>query len=262
MSLLLSALQPYLPVAQLAISFVAFGVALWGGILGFRSFQRTERWKKAEFLAEKMKDFFDDDRVQKTKLLIDWEFRTIPLHPTTETYKGTGVTRLIQAKALRPHSIDPNIFGPNEQVKTDPEGYFTDDDVAIRDCYERFLDGLETLANYAETELVEKDKLEPYIGYWLKKIQDTSGSKDDAAWRAALLTFIHFYGYHEVPRLFKAFRFDIGVKGDTYRKLLTMMEDKRFADALVESLESVVLPDEIPYVRRLRRDIADSSIVP
>jgi hypothetical protein len=60
--------------------------------------------------------------------------------------------------------------------------------------------------------------------------------------------------------LFEAFRYDIRVTGDTYRKLLTMMENKRFADALVESLESVVPPGEIPHVRKLRRDVADSSL--
>jgi hypothetical protein len=246
-----------LPHLQFAVSLLTLAVAAIGGIVAYRSFRRTEKWKKAEFLAGTMKDFFNDDRVQKTKLFIDWEVRTIQLFPTTEPDEGSiVVTRLLQAKALRPHCISRNVLGEDEealieQVGSDPIHHYTRAEVVIRDCYEKFLDGLETLASYAKTDLVDVASMTPYIEYWMEEMQSRSGSKTDAsrraaaaAWRAALLTYITFYRYKGVLSLFEAFGYDVRVTGDTYRELLTMMENQRFAAALAMSVEV-----QFPFLR-------------
>jgi hypothetical protein len=40
--------------------------------IGVSTYLRTEKWKRAEFLAKEMKEFFANSRVQKTLFLIDW----------------------------------------------------------------------------------------------------------------------------------------------------------------------------------------------
>ena len=239
-----------LPHLQFAVSLLTLALGVIGGIVTYRSFRRTEKWKKAEFLAGKMKDFFDDDCVQKTKLFIDWPVRTIQLFPTTEPDEGrVVVTRLLQAKALRPHCIDPTVLGedeeaPIQQAATDPIDYYTRAQVVIRDCYDRFLDGLETLASYAKTDLVELASMKPYIGYWMEEMQSASGSKADAAWRAALLTYIAFYRYKDVLWLFEAYGYNIRVTDETYRELLATMENQHFAGALAKSVKV-----QFPFLR-------------
>jgi hypothetical protein len=244
-----------LPHLQFTVSVLTLVVGAAGGIVAYRSFRRTERWKEAEFLAGEMKDFFDNDRVQKTKWFIDYETRTIQVLPTTEHHTGNiVVTRLLQAEALRPHCIDPKVLREDKDALIEQEGtakidYFSAADVVIRDCYERFLDGLETFANYAKTGLVEIGSMKPYIGYWIEYMQRKSGTKADAAWRAALLTYITFYGYEGVLLLFKEFGYDIRVTGETYKELLTMMENNRFAAALAKSVE-IEFPSERDSARR------------
>jgi hypothetical protein len=44
--------------------------------------------------------------------------------------------------------------------------------------------------------------------------------------------------------LFEAFGYDVRVTGDTYRELLTMMENQRFAAALAMSVEV-----QFPFLR-------------
>ena len=128
------------------------------------------------------KEFFHDECVQKTKLFIDWGARRIRLLPTDTD--EVAVTRQLQVMALRPHVIrrDPEtnswliVEADEEHIQR-----FDKSEVVIRDCYDRFLDGLETFASYAESELVDVKALTPYIGYWIHEIQDSAGSKSDAA---------------------------------------------------------------------------------
>ena len=59
-------------VAGAVGSFVVFSI-------GVSSYLRTEKWKKAEFLAKEMKEFFSAPRVQRALFLIDWGCRRVQL---------------------------------------------------------------------------------------------------------------------------------------------------------------------------------------
>lgn len=74
------------------------------GLVAFLSFRSTEKWKRAEFLADEMKEFFGDERVQRVTFFIDWRARRMLLHRDKE--EETPVTRELQVRALRPQVID------------------------------------------------------------------------------------------------------------------------------------------------------------
>lgn len=89
-------------------SFVAFCIAV-------STYYRTERWKRAEFLAHEMKEFFAIPRVQRAMLLIDWGERRINLLENMPEEKAVlPVNRAMQVRGLRPHIMVTGDFPDSE----------------------------------------------------------------------------------------------------------------------------------------------------
>jgi hypothetical protein len=226
---------------KLLVSFATLVVGIIGGVVAYQSFRRTEIWKKAEFLANAMKEFFADERVKKTLLFIDWGVRKIQLLPPNEPKEGKVIVdRLVQARALRPHVVPSSVIDKDESdinPNTVSPIRFRQEEVAIRDCYDGFLDGLETFASYAQTSLVETKSMNAYIGYWLDNIQGATEDPNEAAWKAALLTYISYYKYPRVIWLFAQFGYDIKPSGATYLQFLSTMQNQQYASALARAVK-------------------------
>src|ERR1041385_5454237 len=78
-----------------------FGAFL-GGLMQYR---RAQRWKRAEFVANEMKDFKADSMVRNALLLLDWNERAVLLFPDEADPEKRSVRiedRAI-AEALVPH---------------------------------------------------------------------------------------------------------------------------------------------------------------
>lgn len=210
-------------------SFIVFCIAV-------STYYRTERWKRAEFLAREMKEFFANPGVQRAMLLIDWGERRIRLlENVPENQAVVPVNRAMQVRGLRPH-IMITTNGPDSEAMVGRDGpesdRFTQPEAAIRDCYDAFLDGLERFASYTKTGLTNVASLRPYLGYWIDSISEPTKSPEDAAWNATLLTYISFYGFSGVLWLFKEFGRDITPASEFYCSLLGAMADQEFAKAL------------------------------
>jgi hypothetical protein len=221
-------------VAGAVGSFVVFSI-------GVSTYLRNEKWKRAEFLAREMKEFFATPRVQKALLLIDWSRRTIQLvddRPGDES--RVVVTRQLQTMGLRPHTLldrtgsDSETFTGGDSVRS--EG-FTQPQVVIRDCYDALLDGLERFASYVKTGLIDVASLRPYIGYWIDDISSPTEDPEDAAWCAALLTYISFYRFDGVLCLFDAFEKNIRPSSHSYASFLKLMTDQKLASQLAATVK-------------------------
>jgi len=222
---------------KLYVSAAGLFLSLIGGVLALQSFYRNEKWKKAEFLAKEMKDFFENANVQKALLLIDWGIRRIKLLPSGQDDGYVVVTRPLQVSALRPHIFLRMNDSNSEMISSTECDYretFTPSEACIRDCYDSFLDGLERLSSYVRTGVVGIKALRPYIGYWVDDIHAPTTSSVDAAWMASLLTYISFYKLEGVLWLFSAFERDIGPKSDAYIRSFRTMEDQEFASKLAK----------------------------
>jgi len=215
-------------------SFVVFTI-------GVSTYLRTEKWKRAEFLANEMKEFFANPRVQKAFSLIDWGSREVGL--VEDHSAGDGrviVTRQMQTMALRPHVLLEDTGSDSEVFTVDDAVHsigFTQSEAAIRDCYDAFLDGLERFGSYLQTGLTDVRSLRPYIGYWIDDISSRTENADDAAWCAALLTYISFYRFDGVLWLFDAFGSGIRPSSSTYISFLELMADQDLASQLAETVK-------------------------
>lgn len=231
---------------KLIIAILALGGTAIAAVIAIKTFWRTEQWKRAEFLAKEMKEFFSDRRVQNTLLLIDWGTRRIALL-NDEPAGMTLVTRNLQAHALLPHTlINENNGSDSEMISKSDESNlnsFTPEEVAIRDCYDAFLFGLERLASYVSTNLVSAEELRPYLGYWIDDIHAPTEYPEDAAWVATLLTYIDFYRFRGTQSLFRAFNRDISCSSSAYLGFLEKMEDQTLAQRLAKVSGLNYLPE-------------------
>jgi hypothetical protein len=210
-------------------------------LIAVSTYLRGEKWKRAEFLANEMKGFFETPRIKRALFLIDWGSRELPLiEDRSGDQSWVIVTRQMQTMALRPHVLLEGTGSDSEVFAVDGEAPgqgFSESEAAIRDCYDAFLDGLERFASYVKTGLTDTNSLRPYIGYWIDDISSRTENVDDAAWCAALLTYISFYRFDGVLWLFDAFGTSIRPSSPTYISFLRLMADQKLASQLAGTLK-------------------------
>ncbi|MEP7375907.1 MAG: hypothetical protein ABI675_21100 [Chitinophagaceae bacterium] len=230
-------------ITKLIIAIIGLIGTLSVAIIAITTYQRNEKWKRAEFLAREMKEFQEKRPVQNTFKLIDWGSRSIPL--LSEDAKDK-VTREIQVHALLPHTVVNKKQGSDAEysgLHADNAGsYYKPEEVAIRDSFDAFLDGLERFSYYVETGLVKAEGLRPYLEYWIDDIHSPAKDEEDAAWSAALLTYIQFYKFTGVQKLFAAFNKPIDPAQKVYTGFLRKMKDQELAKQIAASVNVVYTP--------------------
>lgn len=253
--------------SKLLISIAAYFGGLAAFSVGLIQYRRADYWKRCEFLAREMKEFFADPKVGVTLTMIDWGVRRIKLFEATtskdSSIQDSGIRRInreIQCAALRPHtmprpeslataSAKPICPASSDETATSDGAVEEDEpredlakigplrfslkEAAIRDCFDRFLDGLDRFGNYLAGDLVTTEDLEPYLNYWLRDIASTQCSPDDALWTIFLWAYIDFYSFQGVSRLFTGFRYNISIDSEAANGLAERCSDPAAAQQLL-----------------------------
>ena len=180
-----------LPLEQWKPDEILKAVALAGAVVAFvvglLQYRRGQQWKRAEWVAQEMKQLFGDPVVQATLLMIDWGSRRVPLFPDRAKPEERIVflTNHDVARALMPHEARQGDNG------------FSDIEVEIRAAFDRTLDGIERFHSYVATGLVETNDLQSYLRYWARMITGPSrppdGDDEDRLER--LRAYMQKYGF-------------------------------------------------------------------
>jgi len=202
----------WLKLLALLGAAIAFAIGLW-------QYTRAQQWKRAEFLANEIKDLQADTRAATALSMIDWESRDFNLRPGDAT--PTRVTREMQVRALVPHTI----ANPSKQLDTQSptaiDGAqrrgFSEAEADIRDSFDALLDRLDRLGSYLQTRLLTANDMRPYIGYYVNDIAARTTDPDEALWCVSFLTYVHFYHFEGVVWLFREFGYDIGPDASIFR---------------------------------------------
>jgi hypothetical protein len=169
-----------------AIALLGAGVAF---LLGLLQYRRAQQWKRAEWVAQEMKGLFADPMVRGALFMIDWGSRRVELYPAREGEADRFVrtTDDMIARALMWHEMRPQGF--------------TDEEAAIRNAFDSFLDGLERFNAYETSGLVSLSDIQPYLQYWADKIcrePKQDGTEDRLI---QLREYIPRYGFDGARRL-------------------------------------------------------------
>ena len=93
--------------SKLLLSIAGYLAGLAAFAIGLTQYRRADYWKRCEFLAREMKEFFADPKVNLTLTMIDWGVRRIKLLEAGSTTDGSrrqdsGIREVNRAILLTP----------------------------------------------------------------------------------------------------------------------------------------------------------------
>jgi hypothetical protein len=166
-------------------------IALFKGLYEYR---KAQQWKKAEFLAKEVKEFYADENVDRALKMLDWNWMTIPLFENEiEGRKSFEFKDEMLITSLSKHD----------------ESEFTEEETVIRLIMDDFLYRLGMFQNYIESKLIKKEDLVPYLLYWIKILGDPNLNRKQKKYILAIWEFINHYEYYTVIKLLKTFGYNI-----------------------------------------------------
>jgi hypothetical protein len=138
-----------------------------------------------------MQAFFADPAVKAALQMIDWGTRRIELYPDSEKREDRFVlvTDDDVAEALQPHD--------------QRQGGFTENEAAIRDIFDHFLDRIERIQSFVVARLVTAADVRPYLGYCAYHIVHAREGDPNVDRLVQLRAYIRRYGYVGVEWLLR-----------------------------------------------------------
>lgn len=165
-------------------------------VAGFFRYVRAQQWKTAEFVAKEIKEFESRPANRMVMQMLDWSVREVELFPEEEKVdeRKVEVTDDILSDVLVPHTV---------------RAIFSREEARIRDIFDRFLDDLERFEHFIQSGLVGPKDFHPYLIYWIEIIGDRHSGRKPLKFLQNIWSYIDFYGYSGVQKLFSRYGYDI-----------------------------------------------------
>jgi hypothetical protein len=217
----------WLEHSKFVVSIIGLLGAAIAFVVGLNQYRRAQEWKRAEFLANEIKELLADRKATNALTMIDWGARRIRLDPEGQP---TVVTYAMQSKALLPHTfVELSAGAPIESSESSIDeatlGKFSPDEALIRDCYDALLDRLDRLGSYLETGLLLPSEMRPYLRYYIDDLAAQAGNPTQALWNVTLFTYVHVYHFSGIPTLFKKFGHDISPDGSIFQGFVNEVDN-------------------------------------
>jgi hypothetical protein len=176
-----------LKVLALVGTAIAFLTGIW-------QYKKAQRWRRSEWVAQEVRSFCQDPIVQAALRMIDWGNRDVRLFTENSGTEGeiVHVTDDMVATSLQHHNNRPEGFSPYE--------------IAIRDSFDRFLEGLERFESFRQANLITAADLKPHVAYWIYHIRAAKDDDRSVDRLVQLRSYIELYGYIGVQSLFYSYR--------------------------------------------------------
>ena len=173
------------------VSTIGTGIALATFALGVYQYAEAQKWKRAEFVAEKFKEFEADAQIKNVLWMLDYNRRKIRF--SEEEWIEVSDDDLCRALDLG-------------------NGQFTEKQGYIRDAFSQFFDRLEYFESFIEAGLVTPKEIAPYLSYWLNILGNPkSGRKPDRFYQS-LDRFLRDWDYVKVRTLLGRYGYSLSGK--------------------------------------------------
>lgn len=187
-------------IFQLIIDALMPIITIVAFIFGLNQYRRTQKWKRQEFLANVVKDFFSDFYVSQALSMLDWhklELKHEPNSDKTFTYYRDNLGEALDTEEIR------------KEKRPLQNPLFDNDEVTIRFSFDKLLYFISSFQCHIENGLYKKEDIEPYIIYYLRIIGERNKYKriDDRT-RFKLWEFMKFYDYKNVIKFMNLYNFN------------------------------------------------------
>lgn len=226
-----------------ALTMLGGATAFLMGLLqhqgGIAQYHHAEKWRRREFLAREMKEFFADPTIRNALLLVDWGGRRINIDHDDKLSREHWpyIVRAQQTAALHPHTVVPRnadiAKAPTDRAEQlDQYAAFPPLAASIRDTFDSFLDRLGALEGFISGGLISAEELHPYLEYWIKDIASDQAPPEDLEWTLALFAYIDFYDFTGVTRLFDHYKIDIRPGHERWNVIEQKVKDRELVARL------------------------------
>ncbi len=184
---------------------------------GVYQYARQHRWQRLAFLRQVVQEFEQNPDIRNALKILDFEeYRDYQIQ-TGEVPITFQVTNELLIQALASHSdrvrkkkaLDVNLTGQKEAPDTTAlQNYQIE--TALRDWFNKLLNGLEHFGYLLDSNVVTKQELAPWLIYWIRLISDPLYRRGSASkFYDQLYNYIHNYGFMGVQRLFERYGYRI-----------------------------------------------------
>ncbi|MGB3294270.1 MAG: hypothetical protein WBB01_14880, partial [Phormidesmis sp.] len=203
---------------------LAVGVLLTGGTLiwGVRHYVRQQQWQRIEFLRQAVKEFEQDPAIYNALKILDFEeYRDYSIEvPAQDSAAGVKTVSFrvnddLLRNALAKHDqrarLKQQLDSSQDRDQIDPVALRQYQiESALRDWFNRMLNGLEHFGYFIESGLFTETELKPWLNYWIKLIGDPAYRRPGASkFYDALYSYVHHSGFFGVQKLFERFGYRI-----------------------------------------------------
>jgi hypothetical protein len=151
-------------------------------IVGLYQYGQTQKWEREKFLAAIVKEFHSSKRARNAKQMLE----SLAQYPAG---RNIDLSESEEAQSRKLISND-QIFSALTTTPSELAG-LSDDAVLIRESFDDFLSGLITFCHYVDQNLITKEALTSYIGYWIDLLGPTG--KMDPKYKVRVLAYTDEY---------------------------------------------------------------------
>lgn len=245
-----------------AQGLIALGL-LGGAIalsIGIYQYNRNKRWDHVEFLRRSVKEFESDPDIWKALKILDFEeYRDYEIIAGGKKITFRATNDLLYA-ALASHGERIAQTQHFEAMKA--AGTLDDKTLeryqittALRDWFNKMLNGLEHFGYFVESGLFTPEEIRPWMIYWIRLIADRTYRRPGSSKvYDYLYSYIHEYGFYGVIKLFEKFGFRIlptPYRDDDFADISKGLKDFDVRTALSLAKASQLIYQDLSYVAEI-----------
>lgn len=196
-----------------AVSVALAALSLLAAAAQYKS---KNRWHRIDFLRQAVRQFEQDPDIWKALKILDFEeyrdyeitYRDRPISFRVNNDLLCAALATHEERIKRKQKLDELL---KQEGQLD-ERYFEQYQIetAIRDWFNKMLNGLEHFGYFIESGLFTANEIRPWMIYWIRLIADRAYKRPGASkFYDQLYTYIHEYGFAGVINLFEQFGYRI-----------------------------------------------------
>lgn len=215
-----------LELSKLIVGFLMPAITTAVFIFGVYQYRRAQRWKRQEFLAIVIKNFFDDFYVGQALLMLDWHEHTLKYYP--DSVKTFNYNRDELGIALETEDF-------RREKNNDKTPMFNEYETVIRKSFDKLFYYFASFQCHIENDLYKQKDIEPYIIYYLRILGDKGSSKRlNPETINNLMLFLEFYDYVKVKLFLQRFNIHGTVKYNNKHETKKIISTSNVDNELIE----------------------------